>query len=592
MDFKIKLAPSFERKSTFYLPNDSAVPAGLETTGLQKPDLSCFPYPLPSKKSEYTGELRVGPVRWLAASTGLTRYEPEAAFESDIIQYFSATRDLADNEVLALCPDGADGVWVRTKTAVTHIEMIKTGAREKAELLREESLRYVDRRGMLSERYLSVPRVLDSRVPYHHSDNDGGFTAAFALGEMFRYAVLRREKGVDAPETKQALAETLRHFDACMLLCYICGRGDGFVARTCQTRDEPIPDAGIFFRRQANGKAKCLVTTQSVEEGMAGVEVDCSHPIPERFRKPYTDLGYDDDDMIFKTDTSSDEITLHLVHLYFANEILVPDCPEIAPYIKETVSAIVGHIVDHGFRLCNCLGRSTTWAKWNEEYFNTPLGWPDGPLNCAEMLSYLLIASAVTGEVRWEKVYKELLERGYADTMLEHGSRYTVNAKIENVTVWEYIMYGDHMLATCAHWMLCLLEKDADLRALYEESYRQWRTSMAREHNACYDLTYLLSVPGAENEVDAEALAVWFRRTNLSNLTCSVRFEERHDVAVTTGKLGDKAITTLLPPDERSITKYDRNPFCDDPGSPHRLESCYTYTFAYWLGKYSGLIED
>lgn len=49
-------------------------------------------------------------------------------------------------------------------------------------------------------------------------------------------------------------------------------------------------------------------------------------------------------------------------------------------------------------------------------------------------------------------------------------------------------------------------------------------------------------------------------------------------------------------PDERSITKYDRNPydFLDEDVSDGTklIESCYVYTTAFWMGKYFGFIED
>ena len=49
-------------------------------------------------------------------------------------------------------------------------------------------------------------------------------------------------------------------------------------------------------------------------------------------------------------------------------------------------------------------------------------------------------------------------------------------------------------------------------------------------------------------------------------------------------------------PDERAISKYDRDPYAYRDTENHRgtyhLESCYVYTFAFWLGKYYGLIEE
>ena len=53
--------------------------------------------------------------------------------------------------------------------------------------------------------------------------------------------------------------------------------------------------------------------------------------------------------------------------------------------------------------------------------------------------------------------------------------------------------------------------------------------------------------------------------------------------------------SALLPNDERFIAKYDRNPLEDkseDSGGVFCVESCYPYTFAYWIGRYFTIIEE
>ena len=115
-----KLTSQPARFCTQYAIGDSAVPAQLYTTQNPVPDLSGFPLPLPSRKQDYTCFVQTGGVCWYGATTGLTRYEPNAARRDQIIQFFAADRDLQDNCVLALLPD-EKGLWVRTETGVTHI---------------------------------------------------------------------------------------------------------------------------------------------------------------------------------------------------------------------------------------------------------------------------------------------------------------------------------------------------------------------------------------------------------------------------------------------------------------------------------------
>ena len=265
MPIPYRLTPQPARFCKQYRTEDPAVPRELFSAQSTAPDLTGFPLPLPSRKQDYTCYAQDGDVIWYGATTGLTRYEPNADREDLVMQFFAADRDLQDNYVIALLPkDG--GLWVRTETGVTRIETRLIGAEEKALMLLHESQRIVDRRGMYSQRTLAVPRDLDSAVPYGHSDNDGGFTAGFAVGELYHYAVNKREKGTDHPETIEARAAAVRACEACLLLMHIHGRGDGFLARTYMCPDEPVPEDGVYFRLHGE-KATCIDTPSTRERG-------------------------------------------------------------------------------------------------------------------------------------------------------------------------------------------------------------------------------------------------------------------------------------------------------------------------------------
>ena len=57
---------------------------------------------------------------------------------------------------------------------------------------------------------------------------------------------------------------------------------------------------------------------------------------------------------------------------------------------------------------------------------------------------------------------------------------------------------------------------------------------------------------------------------------------------------GYRQTSVLLPPDERFISKYDRDPLeykNEDSGGLNVVENCYVYTYAYWIGRYFGFIE-
>lgn len=572
--------------------DDSAVPKALFEAKAVKPDLAGFPYPLPSKKSDYTCFVKAGNIEWYGASNGVTRYDGAAERPEDKVMYFSADRDLPDNNVKALLADG-ENVWVLTETGATYIEMRLIGAEEKADILRAESEKYVDRRGMKTQKYLTEGRNLDSILPYGHSDNDGCFTATYAMGEIYRYALYKREKGVDHPDTILAKKYALRATEATLLLMHISGRGDGFVARSYLCADEPLPDDGVFLRRQGD-KAYVLETTCTKEWNCVGAEVYCGAEIPARLVHLYRDLGYTDDDIVYKGDTSSDEISTHFLFFKVAHDLLACDDPELDEIIISTCKRLMNHIIDNGYILKDFTGKATTWAKWNEEYFVSEFGYVDACLNSSELLMYHLVTMDITGEQgKWRESYDYLVnEKHYADYGAKHFDRLMQASIAGEFDYPEDIMYGDHMLAVCSFYGLCTLEKDEVLLEKYRNGFRSWRSSLAREHNPGYDIPFMLACP--DDEVDIEALATWFYRTNASRLAAGVSLIGRHDVAVKTQMMGNKEISVLLPPDERFISKYDRNPLYyknEDSGGIMCVESAYVYSYAYWMGRYYGIFE-
>lgn len=587
-----KLNSHLCRFCTFYALGDEKIPAALLNYKNEKPDLTDFPLPLPSRKSDYTCFVKTGDIEWYGASNGVTRYDKNAEREEDIVMHFGGNRYLPDDCVKALMAD-SDNIWVLTETGASYIEMKMISMEEKADMLLAESVKYVNRREMMSQKRLAEPRNLDSILPYGHSDNDGSFTCGYSIGEIFRYATYKREKGIDHPDTLKAKQIATKAVEACLLLLHIPCRGDGFVARTYLAPDEPVPDDGIFFRIM-NNKAVCLETTDSKNKNVVGVEIDASAEVPERLAKLYTDRGYTKDGLVYKADTSSDETTHHFLHLLFAHEHLGCDDPELDELIISSAKKLLGHIIDHGYELHDFTGKPTSWAKWSVPYFKTEFGWVDGALNSAELLMYHLVVMKISGEEgRWRESYNHLVnDLGYADMTMQHFNRLYQASVSMNFDYPEDIMYGDHMLAVLSFWGLCTLETDEKLLEKYRYGFKAWRTSLAREHNPGYDLPYFISCP--DEKPDLDKLAGWFYRTNASRLAAGVAMVGRHDIPVKTLRAGAKEISVQMPPDETFIAKYDRNPVDyknEDSGGIWVVENCYVYTFAYWIGRYYGFFE-
>ena len=360
------------RVSTFYEVDSPEIPKALFEAECVKPDLTDFPLPLPSKKKDYTCFVKTDDgAEWYGATTGLTRYDANAERLEDKVMFFAADRHLNDNHVEKLLAEG-NSVWVKTETGVVHIKFVEYSTDEKANVLLKESQEIVDRRGMYSQRNLEKARDLSSKYPDNECDNDGGFTAAFAVGEIFHYATLKRELGEDHPETQRIKAVATRACEACLLLFYLPGRGDGFFARTYMCPDERLPNDGFFFQRK--GDYAYLVATGDATSELVGTKVYCGAPIPERLSHLYTDLGYTADGLLYKADTSSDEVTLQYLLMRYAHEILGPVDPELDEIIKTTMKTTTYHFIDNGYQMIDFHGGPTAWAKWNTDYFNSEMG--------------------------------------------------------------------------------------------------------------------------------------------------------------------------------------------------------------------------
>ncbi|MBE6756534.1 MAG: hypothetical protein E7555_08765 [Ruminococcaceae bacterium] len=595
----VKLPYVLAREIKIYEKTDAAVPEILfENIGNGVPDeLADICEELPSQKSSYTCFAKTDKALWIGADNGLTRYEPDAEYSADKVMLFSAERYLADNKVLSVyAPDTKEeSVWVLTETAVSHIRLCRITAEEKARRLTEETHKYIDRYGLVTQRYLTKDRDPDSRLPYGHSDNSGAFTAAFAMGELFKYAYYREKYGKEHPLSVEAKKSAVRATEACQLLMHISCRDNGFVARTFLTPDEPVPDDGLFYR-VGDGKAVCLPTTDSKKHRYNGRVIPAVYCVPKRLAHLYEDEGHTIEGIVYKGDTSSDEITPHYMLMYFAHLILGEEDPELDEIIKTSAKNTLRHIIGNGNRLMECFGKPTSWGRWDKKHFRFGIGWADAPLKTAELLMYHKVVMAITGEKgEWEESYNRLInENNYAEISTLHEKRLKALSAICHRTPAEGMMYGDHIVAVGAFWLLITLEENEELRETYRKGLRTWNGTIRREHNPIYDFMFMLSCP--DDEIDTGLLCDWFRRQNVSNLAASVNVTNRDDVKCIRLLGGNKETSKLLMPDERPIAKYDRNPYDyldeDVSNGTRMIESCYVYTTAYWLGKFYGLIED
>jgi hypothetical protein len=280
-------------------------------------------------------------VRWTAAARGLYR---------DRTEYFAGKRYLPDDDVLALLPDASRGMWVRTRTGVSHIELREMTLEQKAAQFEERVALRHDRYGMVADSHLAKAGDLTTNQ-LEANDNDGLWTAMYAAAECFRYAVTK---------DPDALARAHRAIDAVLFLEEVTGI-PGFPARSYVKKDDPRPQDGVWH--------------------------------------------WTEDKLIqWKGDTSSDEIVGHFFILSIAFDLL--DDPALKPRLATAARRMMDHITAHGYNLVDVTGKPTTWGKWSPEYFAGD-GKSDSALNALELLSFLKTTYHLTGDAKYAAEYKK-----------------------------------------------------------------------------------------------------------------------------------------------------------------------------------------
>ena len=333
----VKLTPQPQKFRTFYALSDPRVPAALNQPGT----------PLHVIASDGA--------EWRAMASGVMRIDPKAPLR-DRAQYFAGKRYLPDDEVERLAADHNAGMWVRTRTGVSHIELRRMTLAEKAALFEQRIDARHDRYGLVAPSNLRVPGDVSTNE-LRDDDNDGLWTSMYAAAECFRYAVTH------SPE---ALANARRSIEAVLFLEEVAGKR-GFPARSYIRKGDRMPQDGQW------------------------------HWTP-------------DGRYYWKGDTSSDEIVGHFF-LYGVATDLLPD-GALKRRIAETAARTMEHIIGHGYELMDVTGKPTTWGRWSLAYFTREPS--DSALDAVELLSFLKTAQHITGNAKFADEYKKVVALGYA----------------------------------------------------------------------------------------------------------------------------------------------------------------------------------
>ena len=389
-----------------------------------------------------------------------------------------------------------------------------------------------------------------------NSDNDGLFTGLYCASQCFRYAVTGDEK---------AKANAKRAIEAMIKLTEVTGK-PGFTARATRYSNE---------ENFGDGNRE--------EWHVCENNPDCEW------------LG----------ETSSDEMTGH----YFAYGIyfdLVADKKE-KKKIAQVVKTITDHILENNFHLCDVDGVPTTWANWEPELLNNDDRWfYERGTNSLEMLSFLKTTYHVTGEEKYNDVYKMLIEK-------HHYAMNCIQYKVEDGHVAHI---DDQLDFTNIYPLIVYTDNEAEKEIFKMGLTHHWQYERV-ERSPMFNMVYGSLT---NNNCDVENAAKSLSEMNLDLVCWPIYNSYRKDIVWDTEQEAMGIPPQLKYPVEysaRAFCNYDGNQFvCDSgaeefvyinnkvvnrtstlPGSGDgargmRAVMPYNFLLPYWMGRFHGLLGD
>lgn len=519
---------------------------------------------------------------WAGTTRGLVRLIPGAA--ADVPprwQYRQGRRWLPHDHVLEVQVDRDGTVRVETPAGSGAIHLRPMTLRRKAERFHEAIDRFHRRTpyGYVLGVALEQPGDT-SAFRQSDSDNDGLWTSMYGAAECFRWAV------TGEPEARE---NARKAFEALRFLQLVTQGGTppaepGFVARTILPADGPDPNAGRVesdrrFREERDGLWKVI---------------DPRWPTSA------------DGQWYWKSDTSSDELDGHFF-FYGLYHDLVADSDAERTEVRETVLAIVDHLIDHGGSLVDHDGQRTRWAVFGPEQLNDDQDWwEERGLNSLSYLTYLRIAEQMASEADRKARYRDK-----ARSLIED---HAYLANLRNPKVQSGPGTGnqsDDEMAFMNYYHLLKYEHDEAVRNVAGHSLRQYWKVLEPERNPLFDFIHAAAIDGGgyRDAFDDET----YSRTDfpLDNAVESLvlypldRFDwalsnsHRLDIVLLRAQQERRGVRghlldgRVLPIDERFVNHWNHDPWRLDHGGQGRyLADGASFLLPYYFGLYHGLIEE
>ncbi|THF84230.1 hypothetical protein [Cohnella fermenti] len=178
--------------------------------------------------------------------------------------------------------------------------------------------------------------------------------------------------------------------------------------------------------------------------------------------------------IVYKADTSSDEVIGHYALFFTAYKYLIGNSQdsellELKPYVVDTTKRMTDLILkDDHYYIEDATGKSTQWSRWFSEYFNDNLdemksqpewsqyklglvgedgdkedglsyGFEDAPLNALELMSVLKTATTVTAadypanSAKYQLAYEQTYDSSYSTSAEYINGKGYINMALEYI---------------------------------------------------------------------------------------------------------------------------------------------------------------
>lgn len=512
-------------------------------------------------------------VIWIATHRGAIR------FDGANWEYRQGLRWLPDDDVREVAVETNGNAWFATRKGVGLIERRPGTLAEKAKFFEDE----ID----LRHRRTPYGYVLGVRLQrpgdksqwtQHDSDNDGLWTSMYGAGECYAYAATGSELA-----KKRAKAA----FEALWFLREVTQHGShpappGFVARSILPTSGPDPNQADTRERDERKRK---------EDKLWKVIVP---------RWPVSADGK----WYWKSDTSSDELDGHFF-FYALYYDLVASTPDEKRRVREHVSAIADHLVDHNFRLVDHDGEPTRWGIFNPENLNhNPNWWPERSLNSLSILTYLKVAEHITGDPKYRQASRKLIEQHAYDT----------NVLIPKTNAGPGSgNQSDDEMAFMGFYNLIRYETDPVLRQKYSVAFLNYWTMEQPELNPLFNFMYAAVNTGKQyagvfGTRDLSPQGEWLeesidtlRRYPLDRVNWRLTNSHRKDIVRLppyvrddrTHGLGFRNNGKVLPIDERFVDQWNHDPWqLDQGGDGRELADGSSFLLPYYMGLYHKFIGE